>query len=226
MASVVSNRLRNSESTTALRVLIADDHAVVRQGLKQILADSFRHAIFGEAGTAQQALELVWDRRWDIVILDINMPGRSGLDALRELKKARPTLPVLMLSVYPEDQFAVRVLKAGASGYMGKESAPEELIRAVNKVLAGGRYVSAALAEKLATNLSAPTRQAAHEALSNREYEVMAMIASGRTVKQIALKLSLSVKTISTYRTRILEKIGLKTTAELIHYAIQQRLVE
>ena len=206
--------------------MIADDHAVVRQGLKQILADSFPHATFAEARNAQETLERVWEKTWDIVILDINMPGRSGLDVLRELKKARPSLPVLVLSVYPEDQFAIRVLKAGASGYMGKESATEDLIGAIRKVLAGGRYVSATLAEKLALGLSAPTAQAGHETLSNREYEVMSMIATGKTVKQIALKLSLSVKTISTYRTRILEKMGLKTTAELIHYALQNHLVE
>ncbi len=224
--SLKPSRSKSPAGKSALKVLIADDHAVVRQGLKQILADSFRHATFGEARNAQEALEHVWSKKWDIVILDINMPGRSGLDALKELRNARPSLPVLVLSVYPEDQFAIRVLKAGASGYMGKESAPEDLIRAIHKVLAGGRYVSATLAEKLAQSLSVPTAQAPHETLSNREYEVLSMIAAGITVKQIALKLSLSAKTISTYRTRILEKMGLKTTAELIHYAIQNNLVE
>lgn len=225
-ASPKASRVKSPDGTSTLKVLIADDHAVVRQGLKQILADAFRHATFGEAQNAQEALELVWEKTWDIVILDINMPGRSGLDVLRELKKARPSLRVLVLSVYPEDQFAIRVLKAGASGYMGKETASEELIRAIRKVLDGGRYVSATLAEKLALNLSAPEKKAVHELLSNREYEVMSMIASGKTVKQIALKLSLSVKTISTYRARILEKMELTTTVELIHYAIQNRLVE
>jgi two-component system invasion response regulator UvrY len=198
---------------------------VVRHGLKQILTDEFKRATFGEARNAQEALDLVWKQEWDVVVLDITMPGRSGLDALREIKKSKPRLPVLVLSMHPENQFAVRVLKAGASGYMTKESAPEELVDAVKKVFAGGRYVSAALGETLAASLSISHR-APQEKLSDREFQVLRLIASGKMATEIARELSLSVKTISTYRTRILEKMGMKNNAELMHYAIQHRLVE
>jgi two-component system, NarL family, invasion response regulator UvrY len=197
----------------------------VRHGLKQILADEFKKAAFGEARNAQEALDLVWKEDWDVVVLDITMPGRSGLEVLREIKKSRPKLPVLVLSMHPENQFAVRVLKRGASGYMTKESAPEELV-AVKKVLAGGRYVSTSLAEKLATYLSSDTHKPPQELLSDREFQVLRLIASGKIVSEIAKELSLSVKTISTYRTRILEKMGLRNNAELMHYAMQHQLVE
>ncbi|MEW6305520.1 MAG: response regulator transcription factor [Verrucomicrobiota bacterium] len=209
-----------------MRILITDDHAVVRQGLKQILADEFKTAVFGEAGNAQEALGLVWKEEWDIVILDITMPGRSGPEVLQDIKKARPKLPVLVLSMHPEDQFAVRVLKSGAAGYMTKESAPEELVGAVKKLLTGGRYVSASLAEKMASYLAVDVQKPPHERLSDREFQVLRMIASGKTVTQIARELALSVKTISTYRTRILEKMAMSTNAELTHYAIQNHLVE
>ena len=193
--------------------------------MKQILTDEFKRATFGEARNAQEALDLVWKQEWDVVVLDITMPGRSGLDALREIKKSKPRLPVLVLSMHPENQFAVRVLKAGASGYMTKESAPDELVGAVKKVLAGGRYVSTALAETLAASLS-NSHRAPQEKLSDREFQVLRLIASGKMATEIARELSLSVKTISTYRTRILEKMGMKNNAELMHYAIQHRLVE
>lgn len=210
-----------------MKILLADDHAVVRHGLKQILADEFKRAAFGEARNAQEALNLVWKENWDVVVLDITMPGRSGLEVLREIKKSKPKLPVLVLSMHPENQFAVRVLKRGASGYMTKESASEELVGAIKKVLAGGRYVSTSLAEKLATYLSSGENQKApQEALSDREFQVLRLIASGKMVSEIARELSLSVKTISTYRTRILEKMGMKNNAELMHYAMQHQLVE
>ena len=211
-----------------MKVLIADDHAVVRRGLQQILSDEYQDIVFGEAADANQAVDDVrQDPSWDVVILDITMPGRSGLDALKEIKKERPGLPVLVLSIHPEDQFATRVLKAGASGYMTKETAPDELVTAINKVMSGGKYVSATLAEKLAGDLEKDTDGAPlHERLSDREYEVLRMIASGKTVSEIANDLSLSVKTISTYRARILEKIHMRSNAELTHYAIKHGLVE
>jgi two-component system, NarL family, invasion response regulator UvrY len=209
-----------------MKILLADDHAVVRRGMKDILAQEFKKAIFGEARNAQEALDLVWKENWDVVVLDITMPGRSGLEVLREIKKSKPRLPVLVLSMHPENQFAVRVLKRGASGYMTKESAPDELVGAIKKVLAGGRYVSASLAEKLATYLSSDTPKAPQELLSDREFQVLRLIASGKLVGEIAKELSLSVKTISTYRTRILEKMGMRNNAELMHYAMQHDLLE
>jgi len=198
----------------------------VRHGLKQILADEFKRSEFGEARNGQEALTRVWKEKWDVVILDITMPGRGGLEILKEIKKARPKLPVLVLSMHPEDQFAVRVLKAGASGYMTKESAPEELVGAIKKVLAGGRHISASLGEIMAAYITVKTEKPPHELLSNREFQVLRQIASGRTVSEIARELSLSVRTVSTYRSRILEKMGLKTNAELTHYAFQTQLVQ
>lgn len=208
-----------------MRILIADDHAVVRQGLKQILAAAFKRASFGEAGNSIQTLERVAKERWDVVILDLTMPGRSGLEVLKEIKRSTPTLPVLILSVHPEDQFAVRLLKAGAAGYMTKESAPEELVGAVRKAVAGGRYVSLGLAEKMASLLVHDIDAAPHEALSDREFLILRLIASGKSVSIIARELSLSVKTVSTYRGRLLEKMGLTNNAELVHYAFQNNLV-
>ncbi len=203
-----------------------DDHAVVRRGLRQILADEFRRADFGEARNAQEALARVWKEKWDVVVLDISMPGRSGLEVLREIKNAKAKVPVLVLSMHPEDQFAMRVLKSGASGYMNKESAPEELVRAVQKLLAGGRYVSPSLAEKMALYLTEDIKGTPHERLSNREFQVMRLIASGKTVREIAEENFLSVKTVRTYRQRILEKMGLKRNAELIRYALEHKLVK
>lgn len=209
-----------------IKVLVVDDHAIVRQGLKLVLTDEFSLLEFGEACNSQEVLDQVDKQRWDIVVLDITMPGRNGLEVLKELKQIRPELPVLVLSMHPENQFAVRVLKAGAAGYMTKENAPDELVKAIKKVLAGGKYVSPSLAEKLAFDLETNMEKPFHEALSDREYQVMCMIASGKTVKQIAGELSLSVKTISTYRTRILEKMKMKNNAELTYYAIRNRLVD
>jgi two-component system, NarL family, invasion response regulator UvrY len=209
-----------------MRILIADDHSVVRHGLKQILAAEYRKAVFGEASTGQQAIDLVWKQPWDVVVLDITMPGGSGLDVLKEIKKSRPKLPVLMLSMHPEDQFAVRMLKSGAAGYMTKESAPAELVGAVKKVISGGRYVSPTLAEKMAAFMAIDVQTLPHERLSDREFLVLRLIASGKTVSAIGKELCLSVKTISTYRTRILEKTGMVNSAELTHYALQNRLVD
>src|SRR5690348_8016623 len=209
-----------------MKILLADDHTVVRRGLKQILADEFKRASFGEARNAQEALDLVWKENWDVVVLDITMPGRSGLEVLREIKKSKPKLPVLVLSMHPENQFAVRVLKRGAAGYMTKESAADDLVGAIKKVLAGGRYVSTSLAEKLATYVSGDSQKPPQELLSDREFQVLRLIATGRIVSESAKELSLSVKTSSTYRTRILEKMGLRNNAELMHYAMQHGLVE
>jgi two-component system invasion response regulator UvrY len=209
-----------------IRTLIADDHAVVRQGLRQILQDTTDMQVTGEAASGPETLDRVRDDSYDVVVLDITMPGRSGFDVLKELRVERPGLPVLVLSMHPEEQFAVRLLKAGAAGYLNKESAPEELVKAIRKVVAGGRYVSPTLAEKLAFEIDAGSDRLAHETLSDREFQVMRMMASGRTVKEIAAELALSVKTISTYRARILTKMNLHTNAELIHYAITNQLVE
>jgi two-component system, NarL family, invasion response regulator UvrY len=209
-----------------MRILLADDHTVVRRGLKQILVEEFKGAAFGEARNAHEALDLVRNGHWDIVVLDITMPGRSGLEVMREIRKLCPRLPVLVLSIHPENQFAVRVLKLGAAGYMTKESAAEELVGAIKKVLAGGRYVSTSLAETLARNLSSGAVKRPQELLSDREFQVLRLIASGKIVSEIARELALSVKTISTYRTRILDKMGLRNNAELMHYAMQHHLVE
>jgi DNA-binding NarL/FixJ family response regulator len=209
-----------------MKILITDDHAVVRQGLKQILADEFKRAVFGEASNAQEALNRVWKESWDVVVLDITMPGRGGLEVLKEIKRSKPKLPVLVLSMHPEDQFAVRMIKSGASGYMTKESAPSDLVGAIKKVLSGGHYVSPSLAEKMATYITLDVQKPPHERLSDREFQVFRMIASGKSVTQIAHELALSVKTISTYRTRILEKTAMSSNADLTHYAIQNQLVE
>ena len=209
-----------------MRILIADDHAVFRRGLRETLGEAFSRVTFGEAKTAQETLEHVRRQDWDVVILDISMPGKSGLDILDDLHRLRPKLPVLLLSMHPEGQYARRALKSGAAGYLTKESVPEELKEAVRRVRAGGRYVSATLAENLAFDLRRAADTPVHELLSDREFQVLRMIASGRTVKQIADEIALSVKTISTYRARILLKTGMKTTADLIRYALQTHLVE
>ncbi len=208
-----------------IRLLIGDDHAVVRKGMKQILAETRDIVVADEAGNGREVLEKVQKDDFDMVLLDISMPGRDGLEVLKELKSLRPKLPVLMLSMYPEEQYAVRSLRSGASGYLTKDSAPDELISAIRKVSSGGKYVSASLAEKLAHKLGADGEKPLHEALSDREYQVMCMIASGKTVKEIGGELSLSVKTVSTYRSRILNKMRLKGNAELTRYAIDNKLV-
>ena len=208
-----------------VRVLIADDHAILRRGLLEILMRELPGSICGEAKDAQEVLAQVQDHYWDLLILDITMPGRSGLDVLKDIRAIRPKLPVLVLSMHPEDQYGKRILKAGASGYMNKESAPEELIKAIRKVLAGGYYVSTDLAEKLASSLREDVSRPIHELLSDREFEVLRMIAAGKTVTQIGEELHLGVTTVSTYRARILEKLDKTTTAELIHFAIQNHVI-
>ena len=209
-----------------IRVLISDDHAIVRRGLKEILLRELPGAVCGEAEKAQQVLDQIQHQHWDLVILDVTMPGPSGVDVLRDVKRLHPKLPVLVLSMHPEDQYGKRMLKAGASGYMNKDVAPDELIKAIRRVLAGGRYVSPALAEKLAVELGEESGRPVHERLSDREFEVLRMIASGKTVSEIADQLHLSVTTVSTYRARILEKMNLTTTAELMHYALRNHLVD
>jgi DNA-binding NarL/FixJ family response regulator len=209
-----------------IRALIADDHAVVRQGLRQILLETSDMVVTGEAANGPEALERARSGGFDVIVLDITMPGRSGFEVLKELRLEDPALPVLVLSMHSEEQFAVRLLKAGASGYLNKESAPEELVKAIRKVVSGGRYVSPRLAEKLAFEIDSGSDKLLHETLSDREFQVMRMMASGQTVKEIAAELALSVKTISTYRARILDKMNLHTNAELIHYAIQNQLIE
>jgi DNA-binding NarL/FixJ family response regulator len=209
-----------------IKVLVVDDHPIVRQGLKQVISEESDMAVFGEAQNSQEVFELIREQDWDVVVLDITMPGRGGLDVLRDIKHERPKLPVLMLSVHPEDQYAVRTLKAGASGYLTKESAPEELVRAIRKILRGGKYVSSTLAEKLAFHLESETERPLHESLSDREYEVMLMIASGKTTSAMAAEMALSVKTVSTYRARILEKMQMKGNADLTYYVIKNRLLD
>jgi DNA-binding NarL/FixJ family response regulator len=208
-----------------IRILIADDHAVVRRGLKQILEEYSDITVSGEAGNGREVLEKVQAKPWDVLVLDITMPGRSGLDILKEVRQHCPKLPVLVLSMHAEEQFASRVLKAGAAGYLPKETAPDELVKAIRKVYGGGKYISPTQAEKL-VHLFDGTEKPPHETLSDREYEVLRLLASGKTVTQVAEEMKLSVKTISTYRTRILEKMKMKTNAELTHYAIKNRLVE
>lgn len=208
-----------------INILIVDDHSIVRAGMKQILTGIDDMRIAAEAANSSEALAKVQKQRFDLVLLDISLPGRNGLDVLKELKNIQPRLPVLMLSMYPEEQFAVRALRSGASGYLTKESAPDELIVAIRKVCGGGRYVSASLAENIAFTIDRNAEQMPHELLSNREYQIMCMIASGKAVKDIAEELSLSVKTISTYRSRILGKMQMKTNADLTRYALQHNLV-
>ena len=208
-----------------IKILVIDDHAIVREGLKQILAETRDIIVAGEASDGYQALDQIRKGNYDMVLLDIAMPGMGGLDILKQLKSERPALPILMLSMYPEEQYAVRTLKAGASGYLTKGSAPEELISAIRKVCTGGKYVTSSLAEKLASYLEANLERPAHELLSDREYQVMLMVASGKTVTEIAAELSLSVKTISTNRIRALRKMGMKTNAEFTYYAIKHDLV-
>jgi DNA-binding NarL/FixJ family response regulator len=209
-----------------MRVLIADDHPIFRAGLKEALAKERDIEFVGEADNGQIALELARRRRWDVVLLDITMPGKGGLEVLQELRRERPKLPVLILSAHPEDQLALRLLKAGAAGYVTKDKAPEVLLQAVRKVLRGEKYVSEALAEKALLNLVSETGKPLHETLSDREYQVMRMIASGKTVKEIGKELCLSVRTVSTYRSRVLEKMRMKTNAELIRYAVDNKLVD
>lgn len=208
------------------KILIADDHPIVREGLKQILLGMPDRIVVHEAGTSQEVLNKVWGNDYDIILLDISLPDRSGLDTLRELKRAKPELRVLVITVHPEEQYAVRAMRAGASGYLTKESAPDELAAAIRTVSLGRKYISSSLAEKLAFALEVDAQKPPHETLSDREYQVMCMIASGKTPTEIARELMLSVKTISTYRSRILSKMRMNSAVELIRYAVKHGLVD
>lgn len=209
-----------------MRILLVDDHEIVRRGMKQLLVEAYPRAVFGEAGRVPEARALLAQTKWELVLLDINLPGGSGLDLLADVRRFCKQAAMLILSSYPEEEFAVRAFKLGASGYLTKASIGEEMLLAVKKVLAGGKYVSAALAEKLARALGNPSPEAPHETLSTRELEVLRQVATGRTVKEIAAGLFLSEKTIGTYRSRISEKLRLSTNVELARYALQHRLVE
>jgi DNA-binding NarL/FixJ family response regulator len=209
-----------------IRILVADDHSVVRKGLMQIVADDPGMEVTGEAATGQEALELVRSRPFDVVILDIAMPGRGGLDILRDLKAEDPALKVLVLSMYPEEQYAIRSLRDGASAYLTKGCPPEELIQAIQTVAAGKRYITPSVADRLASYVESSSQRPLHEALSDREMQVLVLIGTGKQVLEIAEELNLSIKTVSTYRSRILLKMGMETNAQLIRYALQHGLVE
>ncbi len=207
------------------RILIADDHAIVRKGLIQLLLENYPHAGFGEVNNAEELLAEVLKREWDIVICDINMPGRSGIDALQQIKKSIPDMPVLIMSMYPEDQYALRAFKAGASGYLGKETIHSNLITAVEKVLAGKKFITPGVAEEMANILNEERKKLPHESLSNREFEVLVLLATGKPSSEIAKKLSISITTVSTYRTRVLEKLKMKSNADLVKYALEANLI-
>lgn len=209
-----------------LRILVADDHPIVRLGLKGLLTDEFPLSVVEEARDASEVLRLVRKEEWDLVVLDVNLPGRSGLEVLGDLKRERPTMPVLMLSMYHETPLVVRALRAGASGYITKDAVATELAKAVRRIVQGGKYLTESLAEELAFTVLERAELLPHTTLSDREYAVMGMIAAGKTVSEIAEELALSVKTVSTHRGHILEKMGMRTNAELMHYAITRRLVE
>ena len=209
-----------------IKILVVDDHIIVREGLKKILVDTPDMVVADEASNGQEVTKKIWNNDYDLVLLDISLPGRSGLDVLKQLKCTKPEVPVLILSVHPEEQYALRSLRAGASGYLTKQSAPDELISAIRKVAKGRKYITSSIAEKLAFELEIDARKLPHETLSDREYQVMCMIGSGKTVKEIAETLSLSVKTISTHRTHILNKMQMKNNAQLTHYAIKNALVD
>ena len=209
-----------------INILIADDHTMFREGLKHILAEYPDLVVADEASNGQEVLDKIWKNNYDMVLLDITMPGMTGLEVLKQLKNDKPKLPVLILSMHPEEQYAVRVLRAGASGYLTKESAPDELITAIRKISQGRKYITSSLAERLASEVEADSEKPLHDILSDREYQVLRMIAEGKTVKHIAKELSLSIKTVSTYRTRIMEKMKMKTNAEVMHYVIKHQLLD
>jgi len=209
-----------------IKILIADDHRMFREGLKHILAEYPDLVVADEANNGQEVLDKIWKNNYDMVLLDITMPGMTGLEALKQLKNDKPKLPVLILSMHPEEQYAIRVLRAGASGYLTKESAPDELITAIRKISQGRKYITPSLAERLASEFEADSEKPLHDILSDREYQVLRMIAEGKTVKDIAKELSLSIKTVSTYRTRIMEKMKMKSNAEVMHYVIKHQLLD
>jgi len=208
-----------------MKVLIADDHIVVREGLKHIIEEQHKPVTFGDARDGGEALDLIWKEEWDLVLLDIHMPGRDGLEVLREARKHRPKMPILMLSGSPEGEYGVRALKDGASGFISKEASESEFMRAVSEVLAGRCYVAPGVVQQLARQVADPANKPAQEKLSDREYQVMKMLAAGQTVKEVAAELSLSVKTVSTYRTRILEKLGLASNVDIARFALKAGLV-
>lgn len=208
-----------------IKILIADDHSVVRRGIKQILSEEPDLEVAGEASNSEEIFELLYKEKWDVLILDITMPGKSGLDSLIEIKQRKPELNILILSMHPEEEIAIRALKTGASGYLNKDSVPGELITAIRKVAAGGKYISSNLAESILLSLQKDNEKPPHEDLSEREYQVLCLLASGHSLSKIAEELSLSIKTISTYRSRILDKMNLKTNVDLTHYAIKHKLV-
>ncbi|MCC7373813.1 MAG: response regulator transcription factor [Verrucomicrobiales bacterium] len=205
------------------RILLADDHAILREGLKQILAEGLPEATFGESSTTQETIDQLNSADWDALVLDVFMPGRGGMEVLHEVRRAHSRLPVLVLSSAPEEQLGIRVLKAGASGYLNKQAAPERLVEAVQKLLDGGRYASASLAERMVEELARP-KPATHEALSDREFQVLQLLLAGHSLKEIAAELAVSPKTISTFHTRIWEKLGVKNDVELVRYAISHGL--
>ena len=207
------------------RILIADDHAIVRRGMKQLLLEHYPFATIGEAANVEELINEVMDNQWDVVVCDMNMPGRSGLDALTQIKEISPKLPVLIMSMYPEDQYALRVLKSGASGYLAKETIHDDIVRAIETVMQGKRFITSAVAEKLAEAVNSDIHRELHETLSDREFDVFKLLASGKSVSEIALQLSLSSTTVSTYRSRIMEKMAMKSNAELARYAIEKDLI-
>ena len=209
-----------------IKIIIADDHAIVREGLKQIVAEEKDMLVFGEAKNASDLMELLNKEQWSIVVLDINMPGKSGLEALKDIKQIYPNLPVLILSMFSEDQYGLRAIKAGASGYLKKVSAPTELVVAIRKIVSGRKYINPSLAEKLAENLGNDKNNYLHEKLSDREYQIMCNIALGKSAEEIAVELALSINTVYTYRNRILEKMSMKSNVELTQYAVQNKLIE
>lgn len=209
-----------------IRILIADDHAIVRRGMKQLLLEQYPFAEIGEASNVEDLIRLIVNqKKWDVVVCDMNMPGRSGLDAIMQIKEIAPGLPVLIMSMYPEDQYALRVLKSGAAGYLAKETIHDDIVKAIETVIKGKRYITLSLAEKLAESVNNETKKALHEVLSDREFDVFKLLASGKTITEIASQLSLSSTTVSTYRSRIMEKMKMKSNAELARYAIESRLI-
>lgn len=209
-----------------IKILIADDHAIVREGLKQIVAEEKDIQVAGEAENAEQLMELLEKEKWSLIILDINMPGKSGLEALKDIKQLYPALPVLILSMFSEDQYGIRALKAGASGYLKKVSAPTELVTAIRKIVSGGMYINPSLAEKLAEKFGQKEKELLHDRLSDREYQIMCNIALGKSAEEIAQDLSISINTVYTYRNRILEKMSMKSNVELTQYVLSNKLVE
>jgi two-component system invasion response regulator UvrY len=209
-----------------IKILIADDHAIVREGLKQIVAEEKDILVAGEADNSNKLMELLEKEKWSLVVLDINMPGKSGLEALKDIKQLYPDLPVLILSMFSEDQYGLRAIKAGASGYLKKVSAPTELVTAIRKIVSGGKYINQSLAEKLAEKFESTKKELMHEKLSDREYQIMCNIALGKTAEEIAQELSLSINTVYSYRNRILEKMSMRSNVELTQYAIQNKLIE